>query len=54
MVRFAQATVEYFVVTAVSMYIQQEVMRFRAVRDYIGLPPEWPNVGAAPLRTGTI
>ena len=48
-----QATVEYFTITAMSMFVQQYSLRFKAVRDFIGLPAEWPNIGAKPVKVGT-
>lgn len=48
-----QGTNEYFTITAVSMLAQQLAFRSKAVRDAVGLPPDWPNIGATPAQTGT-
>lgn len=53
LVRLLQATVEYFAITAMSMFVQQYSLRFKVVRDYIGLPAEWPHIGAKPVKVGT-
>ncbi len=48
-----QGTTAYFTLTAAAMFAQQLAMRSPAVRRAIGLPADWPDVGAAPVRTGT-
>ena len=44
---------EYFAITAGTVFLQQATLHSPAVRSFLGLPKEWPNVGPPPERVGT-